>query len=131
MNFIHIILCLIGAGYAKGRLDYIADSGQKGDDWRNKYKKLDGNLVETKSHWWYFGLYKPKYQERFPFSTTLFRFLTDRWYWWQFAMLRYFYLAIAHGVADNFIYQLILAFIIFPIIIGVTYNMVYKCKQTK
>ena len=63
INFIHIILCLIGAGYAKGRLDYIADSGQKGDDWRNKYKKLDGNLVETKSHWWYFGLYKPTYDE--------------------------------------------------------------------
>ena len=53
MNFIHIILCLIGAGYAKGRLDYIADTGQKVDDWKNKYKLVNGTLQEPKRHWWY------------------------------------------------------------------------------
>lgn len=131
INFIHIILCLIGAGYAKGRLDYIADTGQKGDDWKNKYKQDNGTLVEATNHWWYFGLYKPKFQEKFPFSSTILVFITDRWHWWQFAMLRYFYLAIAHGLSDNIWYQLGMAFIVFPIILGITFELVYKCKKER
>jgi hypothetical protein len=56
-------------------------------------------------------------------------FVTDRWHWWQFAMLRYFYLTIAYGVADNFIHQMLLAFVVFPIVLGVTFELVYKCKK--
>ena len=129
MNFIHVLLCLIGAGYAKGRLDYIADTGQKGEDWKNKYKVVDGKLLQPKNHWWYFGLYKPKFQEKFAFSSTILVFLTDRWHWWQFAMLRYFYLAIGHGITDNIWQQLGLAFIVFPIVLGITFELVYKCKK--
>jgi hypothetical protein len=129
MNLIHVILCLIGAGYAKGRLDHIADTGQKGAEWKNKYKQKDGQLIPSGNHWWYFGLYKPNFQEKFPFSSTVMVFVTDRWHWWQFAMLRYFYLAIAYGVADNFIHQMLLAFVVFPIVLGVTFELVYKCKK--
>lgn len=129
MNLFYVIACLIGAGYAKGRLDHIADTGQKDAEWRNKYKKEDGKLVKPTNHWWYFGLYKPTYQEKFPFSSTVFVFVTDRWHWWQFAMLRYFYLAIAHGVTENIMYQLLLSFVLFPIVLGITFEMVYKCKK--
>lgn len=131
MEFIHIFLCLIGAGYAKGRMDYIADSGEKGKEWKNKYKIVKGKLLPSTNDWWYLNLYKPTYQEKFPFSTTVFVFLTDRWHWWQFAMLRYFYFAIAHSFVDDFIYQLLLTFIVFPIILGVTFELVYKCKKEK
>jgi hypothetical protein len=131
MEFIHIFLCLIGAGYAKGRMDYIADSGEKGKEWKNKYKLVKGKLLPSTNDWWYLNLYKPTYQEKFPFSTTVFVFLTDRWHWWQFAMLRYFYFAIAHSFVDDFIYQLLLTFIVFPIILGVTFELVYKCKKEK
>lgn len=131
MEFIHILLCLIGAGYAKGRMDYIADSGEKGKEWKNKYKLIDGKLQPPTNQWWYLNLYKPKYQEKFPFSTTVLVFLTDRWHWWQFAMLRYFYFAIAHSFVDDLKYQLLLTFIVFPIILGVTFELVYKCKKEK
>lgn len=131
MEFIHILLCLIGAGYAKGRMDYIADSGEKGKEWKNKYKLTDGKLQPPINQWWYLNLYKPKYQEKFPFSTTVLVFLTDRWHWWQFAMLRYFYFAIAHSFVDDLKYQLLLTFIVFPIILGVTFELVYNCKKEK
>ena len=59
MEFIHIFLCLIGAGYAKGRMDYIADSGEKGKEWKNKYKLVKGKLLPSTNDWWYLNLYKP------------------------------------------------------------------------
>ena len=114
------------AGHFKGRLDALVDEEIKDLEWDKKYDLTKSG--ETK-HWWYFGLYKPKFEEKFPFSTTILVFLTDRWHWWQFAMLRYFYLAIANGVTNNIWYQLGLAFIVFPVVLGVTFELVYKCKK--
>jgi hypothetical protein len=47
--------------------------------WKNKYKtNKDNQLTEYKGMaWYYLGLYKPKYQENFPFSTTLLVMFTD------------------------------------------------------
>jgi hypothetical protein len=131
MILFHIILCLIGAAYSKAQMDYIADSGEKSREWKNKYKLINGELQKPKNHWWYFNMYKPKYQERFPYSTTILAFTTDRWHWWQFAMLRYFYLAIAHAFSDNGWCQLLLTFIIFPIVLGVVFEIVYTIKRKK
>ena len=55
--------------------------GSKPDDtWRNKYKHP---IKETKSrgqHWWYFGIYKPSFVEKFPFSSTLLVWMSDDWH---------------------------------------------------
>lgn len=52
--------------------------------WKNKYKKdATGELIPTKNrrhHWWYFGLFRPVYVERFPFSTTWLVWLSDHWH---------------------------------------------------
>lgn len=50
--------------------------------WQNKYAKdSEGNLIpENKSPWYYLGLYKPKYKEAFPFSSTALVSFTDPWH---------------------------------------------------
>ena len=46
--------------------------------WINKYKK--NKLNSSPNPWYYFGLYKPRYKEKFPYSTTFLVFLTDGWH---------------------------------------------------
>lgn len=48
--------------------------------WELKYKYY---LKLTKKHWWYLGLYKPTYDEKFAYSTTILVFLTDAWHLWN------------------------------------------------
>ena len=49
--------------------------------WMLKYKPY---MKYTKKHWWYLGLYKPTYDEKFAFSTTIFVTLTDAWHCFNF-----------------------------------------------
>lgn len=91
---LHYILAsiLFFIGYwCKGNMDFSAKDGfigkeyykNKSASWENKYVyplKKTGN-------WWYFGLYKPTYKERFLFSSTIFVFLTDYWHFQQFLFL--------------------------------------------
>jgi hypothetical protein len=52
--------------------------------WKNKYDlNKEGNLKPYKKKWYHFGIH-PAYEERFPFSTTLFVFLTDGEHLFQF-----------------------------------------------
>jgi len=129
ITFIFIAVCLAAAGYFKGRLDATADTGKKTDTWKNKYKRTEaGSLVSTdkKDHWWYFGLYTPNYAEKFPFSSTMLVFLTDKWHLSQFIMLRSFYTAIAISLTDNFWLVMFSVFIIFPITLGIAFEAAYS-----
>jgi hypothetical protein len=128
ITFIFIFISLIIAGYFKGRLDAIADSGKKSSDWRNKYLLDDkGYLVSTekKNHWWYFGIYKPSFAEKFPFSTTALVSLTDDWHFTQFTMYRFLYLAMSFGFTKSIIMILLLTFIVFPIVTGISFEFSY------
>jgi len=127
-NIIIIIALLASAGHCKGRLDAIADEGIKGVDWHNKY---DYTKPSTTKHWWYLGLYKPKFPEKFPFSTTVLVFLTDRWHRWQFFFLSCFYLAISLPISGNLFTLIILSFIVFPIIVGVFFEPSYQNYREK
>jgi len=121
ITFIFIAVCLILAGIFKGRLDAAADTGKKSDSWKNKYEvNPDGTLVptESKNHWWYYGLYKPNYAEKFPLSSTALVFLTDDWHKYQFLFLRCLYLAISIQLA-GFITATMLAFTVFPMLYGI------------
>lgn len=42
--------------------------------WTAKYKYP---FKPAPKHWWYFGLYKPKYRERYIYSSTILVFTTD------------------------------------------------------
>lgn len=122
LNIIILVALLAAAGHCKGRMDAIADEGVKSIDWRNKY---DINKTYF-NHWWYLGLYKPKYAEKFPFSSTILVFLTDRWHKWQFYMLRCFYMAIVLPISANTFTFLLLSFVIMPIIVGLFFEVSYN-----
>lgn len=114
------------AGICKGFLDAIADNGSKTEQWRNKY-----DFTKNKNHWWYLGLYKPKYSEKFPFSSTLFVFLTDKWHRAQFFMLRFIYLSIAVLAAHSLLNILLLAFVLLPIILSFPFEVTHSILKNK
>jgi hypothetical protein len=118
-----LILLLIIAGLAKAWSDALSDEEIKENDWHNKY---DFTKPGEFNHWWYFGLYKPKYPEKFPFSSTILVFITDRWHLSQFIMLRSFYTAIATSLTDNFWLIMFSIFIIFPITLGIAFEAGYN-----
>ena len=107
-------------------MDAIVDSGVKTDEWRNKY-----DFNKNKNHWWYFGLYKPKYSERFPFSTTILVSLTDKWHRAQLIMLRFMYLAVAVAFTQKIFLILLLSFVIFPIVVGIPFEIIYTKNKKK
>lgn len=120
------ILFLVLAGIAKGYLDAIADKGVKTDEWRNKY-----DFTRNKNHWWYLGLYKPRYSEKFPFSSTLLVALTDKWHRAQLFMLRFMYLAIAVALTQKVFLVFFLSFVVFPIVVGIPFEIIYTKNKKK
>jgi len=119
---IAIITLLFLAGMAKGSSDAIADEGIKSSEWKRKYDftKQPGR------EWWYLKLYKPEFPEKFPFSTTLLVFLTDRWHLSQFIMLRCFYTIIAINLFSNIWAILFVVLIAFPMITGFGFEAMYQ-----
>lgn len=114
------------AGVCKGFLDAIADKGIKSEQWRNKY-----DFTRKRNHWWYFGLYKPAYSEKFPFSSTTLVFLTDKWHRAQFFMLRFIYLSIAVLASHTFMGILLMSFIVLPIILSFPFEITYTFLKNK
>ncbi len=126
---LHSFIFLIFAGIAKGFLDFYADSGIKEKEWKQKYKVTPkGDLVKTEEvkHWWYLGLYKPKYAEKFPFSTTALVSFTDRWHLSQLIMLRFVYLAISINICPHWWGTLLMSFVLFPAVVGVFFDYTYQ-----
>ncbi len=117
---------LVLAGISKGFLDVIADKGVKTEQWRNKY-----DFTKKRRHWWYFGLYKPSYSEKFPFSSTILVFLTDRWHRAQFLMLRFIYLSISVLSFESLSSILLMSFIVLPIVLSFPFQITYKILKNK
>jgi hypothetical protein len=123
-----VALLLALAGHFKGKIDGIADEGVKNLEWHQKY---DFTKTGNPKHWWYLGLYKPRFPERFPFSSTILVFLTDRWHRNQFFMLRCFYFAIGLLITTKVIPLLIITLIIMPILVGVFFEVSYGNTRDK
>jgi hypothetical protein len=118
---------LMLAAFFKGRLDAIADEDIKGFEWEKKY-----DLTRSKrNHWWYFGWYKPAHPERFPFSSTALVFLTDKWHFNQFMMLKCYQGLIAFFISGNLFTWFLFTFIIFPFINGLIFEMTYNPYRKK
>ena len=75
ISFYAIILGVLKAFQDKGMFYNGKCNPEK--TWENKYKIP---LSKNKKHWWYLGLYNPKYDEKFAYSTTLLVSLTDCWH---------------------------------------------------
>ena len=128
ITIILILVCFVAAAYFKAHMDAIDDSGIKSSEWRNKYeidKWYNPVDVKSKNHWWYFGLYKPAYAEKFPFSSTALVFLTDRWHSYQMLTYRFLYLGASFGHSNKLWVVLLLTFIVFPIVVGTVFEIFY------
>lgn len=106
-----IILCMIGWGLAKGISDIYAHdkknqsilknlTGWWDSTWTRKYKTEWTSIGHQptggpRRHWWYLGLKKTKYAERFPYSTTALVFLTDPWHCFNWIQYRFIHMAVA------------------------------------
>ena len=129
MITILLVAVLLGAaGHFKGRMDAYVDEEIKGLDWHLKY---DFTKPSTTKHWWYFGLYTPTFPEKFPLSSTVLVFLTDRWHRAQFLMLRCFYLAISLCMSDSWIVILLSTLVLMPVIVGVFFEASYDEMRRK
>ena len=123
MNYIVVSILLAIAAHFKGRMDAYADMGIKGSTWHQKY---DFTKPGTMKYWWYLGFYKPRFPEKFPFSSTILVCFTDKWHRAQFFMLRAFYIAIALTLTDNWIWRLAMIFVLFPVWVGVFFEASYE-----
>lgn len=122
-----VAILLAVAGYFKGRMDALVDLNIKQTEWHKKY---NFTKPSTTKHWWYFGLYKPTFPEKFPFSTTALVFLTDKWHRAQFFMLKSFYLAISLYMSNSWTVILLSTLVFMPVIVGVFFEASYdKMKQ--
>lgn len=100
----------IVAGWCKGRADAIQhDPYYRDKEWKRKWK-LNGDFpvsyLNTKNpHWWYAGIYHTNgyVVERFPFSSTILVFLTDKWHLMNFVQYR-----IYDGAATGLVYAVVI-----------------------
>lgn len=99
--------------------------------WRAKYAlDSEGDLIAGAPKWYYFGLYTPMYKEAFPYSTTIFAFLTDGWHFAQFLMLSFFQLALTYLLtktlgAERWWYYLLI-FVGIKIVFGLVFNLCFS-----
>lgn len=94
----------------------------KDQSWKNKWKlDADGNLMPPYKYWWYFGLYKPPYQERFIYSSTVLVFLTDGWHLMQF----FFHLCWQLCISFLFGQYWWIALIPIKIVFNVSFQIIY------
>lgn len=89
------------------------------ESWKNKYKQPFSNKIK---HWWYFGIYKPTYDEKFPFSTTLLVSITDAWHF--FGLVRNFSIYLIIGLTLNLFY--LTFYISFILIFSLLFNKLFN-----
>lgn len=128
MLIICSLVLIVLAAYFKGKMDTVMF--RKGNiGWKNKWKLTkEGKLRLYKNKdWYYFGHY-PTYEEKFPYSSTIFVCFTDSWHKYQFFMLRCIYLSIAIQMVSWYI-ALALAFTAFPVIYGIGFYISFEKKE--
>ena len=128
VTIIGSLILIVLAAFFKGKMDYIMFRN-KNIGWKNKWKlTAEGKLRYYKGKdWYYFGHY-PKYEEKFPYSSTILVCFTDSWHKYQFFMLRCIYLSLALQMA-NWYMTLVLTFIIFPVLYGIGFYISFERKS--
>jgi len=89
--------------------------------WKNKYKVP---LSPYKKKWYYFNLYAPSLEERFPFSTTCLVFITDAWH-----LLKTLYILCTLSII--FFYSPIIGFSADIILCFCAYSLTFNLFESK
>lgn len=82
---ITIVILVLIAGYCNGRMDYIKRYNLDEDTWMDKWL-WEGVSRKPFTSWYYFGIFKPEYKEKFPYSSTVLVFTTDDWHFYKWVM---------------------------------------------
>lgn len=123
ITLLHIaisLLLIVVAGVMKGKADTIAHDGM-GDMWKGKYAMP--LLVQHHMPWYYFGLYKPRYKERYWYSSTVLVFLTDKWHRYNWIQYRCVDVAIAVWVPG---WDAVWVLVMLPVCRGVGFALSYR-----
>jgi len=94
--------------------------------WKNQWKWP----LEPFKGWWYFGLYKPPYQEHFPYSTTMLVMFTDAWHLAKFLMLCCMMLAVVfYAPMFNWFVDFVLMYCGFTVTFTYVYTYLLTAKD--
>ncbi len=111
-----------GAGKFKGVEAYKNRNSYSSD---NKYAYPIQPYVKK---WYYFGLITPEHKENFPYSTTIFVFLTDYWHKQQFIFLNCYTFATCLLVG-NYAYEKMIAFVTLQVLSHLSFNAGYERRK--
>jgi hypothetical protein len=130
LDWVISALCIILASYYKGKMDTIMFTPNANIGWKNKWKLTsNGKLIRYGKRRWYHYIFKqPKYEEKFPLSSTVLVCFTDNWHRYQFITLRLFFLSVCIHLT-NLMVILLAVFIIAPILYGIGFNYSYRKNQ--
>lgn len=96
--------------------------------WKNQYKDNLPPTTKMKS-WWYLGLYKPRYQEKYAFSSTMLVWLTDAWHLSKTLMLLFMIISlVVYTPIINPVLDIILHFLAFTLPFTYTYEYILNKK---
>ena len=139
---VEIVICivlLIVSAYAKGLMDISGMDGfgvdnikNRSDSWRLKYATDEhGWLKPYLKKWYHPRWWTPKFEEKFPFSTTIFVFLTDYWHFTQFIFLNSYALVLSYFIYSTFnnLWAFLIAFLVIKVTYGIGFNLAYERKK--
>ena len=134
MDIYVIILITILVGMVNALKDTSAlgrfkrDWWNKGRSWKRKWKLAPSEQVAIKNTqrlWYYFGVYKPNYVEKFPYSSTILVSLTDGWHLLQQIQFSLIFLGKAILLFDDPL-NILISFIVMKTLFSLSFEIVYK-----
>ena len=109
------------------KLEIVNGVIQNNGCWKNKWKLNEYGMIipNTKRLWYYLWIFKPKYIERFPYSSKFLVGLTDAWHFAQSIMLTALFVSLVlYGRQIEIMNEnIILDFIIFRLAFGAGFSI--------
>lgn len=130
-TILFIVDLIVLAGYCNGSMDRIKKYNLDKDSWCNKWKWILGRQVPEINTWYYFGIFAPKFKESFPYSSTIFVFLTDKWHfnkWLMFLCYELIPPIIVYHFMPFPIYWFVIVVVASKSLRGFSFNAKYNSK---
>lgn len=119
---------------ALGRFN--TDWWNKNISWKMKWK-IDKTtysdkmpLPNNKKPWYYLGMHKPMYIERFPYSSTILVSFTDGWHLLQNIQFSLIFLGKSILLFDSLL-NIVISFIVMKTVFSITFELVYRKIQNR
>ena len=87
-------------------------------------------LPNDKKPWYYLGMHKPIYIERFPYSSTILVSFTDGWHLLQNIQFSLIFLGKSILLFDSLL-NIVISFITMKTIFSITFELVYRKIQNR